>query len=580
MPTSPKSWSSSSPAGSTRVIKSLRIIDFAVSRDVQVEPGSGINVFTGETGAGKSLVVDALAFVFGARKGREVVATGAERARVEVATTTGSTLERSLSRGGRSVIRLDGSPTTLDEAQSLGQAMIDIHGQSEQLALLRPVVQRNLLDAFAGLERDRDEVARVARELRGVRHAIASLVSGERERERRLDQLRFEVEEIEAAGLVPGEDDALRNDQSRLANASVIRESVETALEALASPGSAEAVAAANEITSRDPDAAEITELAATLESTAEELARELRRYGDEIEEDPERLAALGERLDLIARLKRKYGETIEAVVEYGGEARQELLALEAGGASLEDLQANESRLVTDLAQLATRLSNARRTAARELVTRVAAELDLLGMANARLAIGFQCLDAAQGIPVAFPDYDLVDAEWSPVEAAEQTSREITESGIDRVEFLASFNPGQDPRPLASVASGGETSRFMLALTIVFSETAEPRCIVLDEVDEGVGGRSGPLIGEALRRLARRHQVLCITHLPQVAAYGDQHFVVAKQTDGNRTWSTVTPLDEAGRLRELAEMLGGESEANLAAARALLTEHGPVNANG
>lgn len=580
MPTSPKSWSSSSPAGSTRVISGLRISDFAVSRDVEIVTGPGINMFTGETGAGKSLVVDALAFVFGARKGREVIATGAERARVEVTLGDGRVLDRTLSRGGRSVIRLDGAPATMSDAHAYGERRVDIHGQSEQLALLRPAVQRTLLDTFASLVPQVEDLGGVVRELRSVRHAIQGLVSGERERERRLDQLRFEVEEITTAALAPGEDEQLRNDQGRLGNAAFLRDSVETALAALGAAGNAEAIAAVTEIAGRDPDAAELGDLASTLEATAEELARELRRYGEAIEEDPERLAAAGERLDLIARLKRKYGDTVEAILEYAHEANEELRVLESGGASLEELQARAEHLAAAAASLATKLSSDRRAAARELVARVSGELELLGMTNAGLAIGFQCTDAADGVAVSFPDFELVDASWTPIEGSEAVPREITETGIDRVEFLASFNPGQDPRPLASVASGGETSRFMLALTIVLSESAEPRCIVLDEVDEGVGGRSGPLIGQALRRLAQRHQVVCITHLPQVAAFGDHHFVVAKETDGRRTWSTVTRLDDNARVRELADMLGGATEANLVAARALLEAHGPVNAGG
>lgn len=573
MATSPKSSSSSSPAARIPVLERIHIKNFAVARDVVVEPGPGLNVFTGETGAGKSLVVDALAFAFGARRGRESIATGAERALVEVHVNVQGvrhTIERSISANGRSAARLDGSTTTVETLQQLAQDAIEIHGQSDQLAVLRPAMQRDLLDAYAGLLPDRQQLAALVRELRDTRRTIESLATDTRERERRIDQLRFEVDEIEQAGLHPGEDETLRQEHARLAGSRQLIEAAERALAAIDTPGMGEAVAAIGDIAGRDESASALQDLAATMESTMDELHRELRHYREGIEEDPERLAAVEERLDLLARLRRKYGDSIVAILAYGAEAAEELAALERADTSVEELAAREARLLADTAPLAQSLSAQRREAASRLVAAVAGELEALGMGGGNLAIGFGVADDARGPALDLPDYDIVDASWSPAPGAEPVPREIAESGADRVEFLASFNQGQDPRPLASVASGGETSRFLLALATVFGTASEPRAVVLDEVDEGVGGRAGVLVGRALQRLAERHQVLCITHLPQVAAYGDYHFAVTKQADGHGTWSSVQPVAADARLAELAAMLGGETSENTEAARALL----------
>lgn len=557
------------------MIETLSIRNFAVARDVSLRLGAGLTVFTGATGAGKSLIVDALDFVFGGRYGREVIASGADRAVVEasIATENGRvTVERSIGLAGRSAARIDGQPARTEQLAALGGAAIDIHGQSEQLSVLRPAVQLAALDAYAGLERERDDMARLARQLRDVRRRIQALSTDARERERLLDQLRFELEEIESAALVPGEDEQLRGEFARLANVQRLIEDATAAMVALDGPGLAEALQAIHDLSERDPAAAAIADTAALLETAATDLARALRKYRDALEDDPQRLAFVQDRLDLIARLRRKYGDSVEEVLAYARGAREQLEAWSGAEESLEELHRREAELAAQAAVLAQELARARRAAAARMVADVASELAALGMGTAGLAIGFACEDADDGLLVSLPDYEVVAAGWEPLPPVDETHpRAFGEAGVDRVEFLASFNPGESPRPLSSVASGGETSRFLLALTAVLSGTSPPRTIVLDEVDEGVGGRAGALVGEALRRLARRHQVLCVTHLPQVAAYGDQHFVVTKQTDGVRSWSEVRHIDGEARVDELANMLGGTTQANRTAARELLT---------
>ncbi len=555
----------------------IEITDFAVARSVTIEPGAGLTVFTGETGAGKSLVVDALAFVFGARRGREVIATGAERATVRARVSLAGTvhvIERTIALSGRTSARIDDQPATVDDLRSLAEGFVDIHGQSEQLSILSPRIQLAVLDEFAGLSSERATVAQVVRDLRDVRRQLATRATDARERERLVEQLRFETSEIEDAGLRPGEDAELRREQGVLSNARRLLEDVATALEALDSASLGEAVAATRSLVERDPGAGEVAELAVTLEATADELSRSLRQYRDGLEEDPERLASLGERLDLLSRLCRKYGDTVEEVIRFGEEASNRLAELTGEGASLEGLRAKESALLVRLGELATGLSRARRAAAGELVRAIAAELEAMGMDSAVLSVGFACEDDAAGPHVAVPDYEIVITASPLAGEGEAHQVAFTETGIDRVEFLVSFNPGESPRALSAVASGGETSRFLLALTTALGAHPERggsgRLEVLDEVDEGVGGRTGAVVGQALRRLAAKHQVLCITHLPQVAAFGDRHFVVTKRSDGATTWSEVRMVEGAERVAELAEMLGGVGEAGLKAAEELL----------
>jgi DNA repair protein RecN (Recombination protein N) len=555
------------------VLERLEIDSFALARNVAIDLGPGLTVFTGETGAGKSLVVDAIAFVFGARMGREVVASGADRATARATVSLHGQrrlLERTITLGGRSTFRIDGQPARQEDVRALAEGFLDIHGQSDQLAILRPAVQLAALDEFASLQGDRAALTATVRQFREVRRKLDSLRSDARERERLVERLAFEVGEIDEAALAPGEDAALRAEQARLASAVRLREEAERALAALEEPAVGHALAAVRAITARDPAADDLGDLASIIESATTDLRRALRAYRDTLEEDPARIAFVTERLDRIARLLRKYGESIDEVLAYRDRAASRLADLTGEGLSLEELQAAESRLLERLATAAADLSLRRRAAAARLVAAIAAELEHLAMGGATLAVAFACDDDTAGVPVALPDYEVVTDTETPAAAIEPVPRAFTETGVDRVEFLASFNPGEPPRPLVTVASGGETSRFLLALTVALGRGSAGRLAVLDEVDEGVGGRTGAVVGRALRRLAERHQVLCVTHLPQVAAHADRHFVAEKHTDGRRAWSEVRQVTDHQRREELAAMLGGITPANLSAAADLL----------
>ncbi len=560
------------------MLERLEISSFAVAREVALDLRPGLTVFTGETGAGKSLIVDAIAFVFGARMGRDIVAAGAERAIVRARLARAGralAVERTLTVSGRSSYRIDDAPARLEDVRALAEGYLDIHGQSEQLAILRPAVQLAALDAFAGLQDERAAVAALVRELRDVRRRLQALRTDARERERLVERLTFEVAEIDDAALVPGEEEALRAEQTRLGSAARLREEAERALAALDEPAIGDAIAAVRAITARDVSAADLADAAGVLEAAADDLRRALRAYREALDEDPARLAFVTERLDRIARLLRKYGDTTGAVLAYRDEAAARLADLTGAEASVGELEAAETGLLAELAIRAESLSRARRAAAGRLVAAISAELQELAMGGARLAVAFTCEDDPAGPPVALPDYDVVaDSPRILDPEPEPLPRAFTEAGVDRVEFLASFNPGEPPRPLSAVASGGETSRFLLALTVALGQASEGRLEVLDEVDEGVGGRTGAVVGRALRRLARRHQVLCITHLPQVAAFADTHCVVEKRTDGRATWTEVREVTGEARRAELASMLGGLTPANLAAAEELLASAG------
>ncbi|MXY35536.1 MAG: AAA family ATPase, partial [Dehalococcoidia bacterium] len=460
------------------MIEQLTVTGFAVARDVTLAPGPGLNVITGETGAGKSIIVDALDFLFGGRHGRGVVADGAESARVRASVSTGNdvlTVERTVRLSGRTAGRIGDDSAPAERLRELGARVIDIHGQSEQLTLLRPAVQLAVLDAFGGLRDQRDALAARVRDLRALLREIEAIGADSRERERLLDQLRFEVDEIAQAGLVPGEDDALRREQRRLASIERLLAASATALEALDAPAIAEAVAALEEIAESDPDATALAAEGVTLEQAAADLGRSLRAYRETLEDDPERREAIDARLDLIARLRRKYGESVATILQYESSARERLQAMETAGSSLEELRERAAALAASAAEAAASVSLARREAAGRLIAEVAAELARLEMPGASLAAGFACEDAPDGLAVTLPDYEVVAPDAASSGGGEPGRRAFTESGVDQMELLAAFNPGSPPRPHRSLASGGETPRFQHALPTVLGAAAEPR---------------------------------------------------------------------------------------------------------
>ncbi len=584
----------------------LDIKDFAIAEHVRVPLGPGLTVITGETGAGKSIIIDALQLLLGGRADASTVRAGAAAAHVEgVFSLDEAALDQAvreqLEEAGialddealivsrdvaaegraRSAARVNGRAVVQSLLAALGTRLVDIHGQTDHVSLLQPATHIELLDRFGGLADERRAFAEPAARLRGVRGEIARLVSDERERLRRQERLRFEAEEIAAAQLRPDEEEELRAERQLLANAEQLAELAEAAHAALAGGGRGAAAIDSlgraaellGQLAALDERLNEDAATAAALQEQAADLARTLRAYREAVEFNPARLDAVEERLTLLNTLKRKYGATIPAVIAYGAEAERELAELEGSEERVEALRAEEQRLLATLSERAQALSAARQQAAQRLVQAIERELDDLRMAGARFAVQFTRRSSAEGLPCALPLEAVIEhGEHGAAEAGEPATEPLAfdQSGVDRVEFLVSLNPGEPLRPLARVASGGETSRLMLALKSVLGEADGVPTLVFDEIEAGLGGRSAGVVAQKLAALAQNHQVICISHLPQIAAAAATHLVAAKQVSGGRTRATLTPIDGEARVQELAAMLGGATPANLASARELL----------
>lgn len=553
----------------------LTIRNFAIIDRLDVEWGDGFNVITGETGAGKSIIIDAVGALLGDRVGPETVRTGADRAVVEGVFTVPDALPAGLGDildeyglevedgalivtrevagpGGRGGARVNGRTVPLAVLQQMGEQLVDVHGQSQHMALLRVREHMEYLDRFGGLLERRDEVARLARALRAVREEIASLRAQERQATREREMLRYQVEEIERAELRVGEEAEIAALRNRLRHVERLRLLVATAFEALhgAESGEAErpgatdllgeAVASATEASGIDQGLGGTVETLTAVLANAEDAARSLRDYLDSVEADPEGLEQAEERVQLILDLKRKYGATVGEVLGYLEEARAKLAAIETREERLADLESRAEHLRTELGAAATHLS-AERTAAGERLSRaVERELADLAMPGTRFRLNVLQEDEPHGVPFG------------------ERTVQFDLSGVDRVEFLVAANAGEEPRPMARVASGGELARLALALKTILSRQDERATLIFDEVDVGVGGRTAPVVGEKLWSLATAgHQVLCVTHMAQVAAFGDSHWVVAKRTEGERTLIAIEALDQPHRVDELAAMLAG-----------------------
>ena len=586
------------------MLTELRITNFAIIDHVALAFSPGFNVLTGETGAGKSIIIDAVDMLLGGKAGQEVIRADEPLCEVEgvftltpvAATAVTPVLEREglegddpgllllsreLRRGGRSVARVNGRAVALSVLRELGDLLVDIHGQTDHLSLMRQREHVNLLDRYAGLIPARDKLAAEVRRLLAVRKELASLRRDQRELARRLDLLNFQVDEIDGAALDPGEDAALDGERRRLANAEQLIRLTESA-RALLSEGDdqqasaldllGEAAGKLARLAAIDPDTQPILDAAEALTDQLSDLARTLDAYTDGVEFNPERLAEVDERLNLIFNLKRKYGESIEEVLAFGARAQAELDALGNAEVRTAELEEEEARLAQRIGRHGAALSRARREAATRMAGEVVRELGDLRMERAHFAVDFQWQLQADGALVAEGD--------APAGVAAGRYA-FDSSGLDRVEFRVSANPGEPLKPLVKVASGGETSRLMLALKTVLGRADQTPTLIFDEIDVGIGGRVGAVVGRKLWELTVRngagqaavsHQVLCITHLPQLAGYGDQHLVVRKQVAGQRTRTEVVALAGAEQVAELAAMLGSSTDASRVSVEEMLAE--------
>jgi DNA repair protein RecN (Recombination protein N) len=545
-------------------LRELTVENLAVVERVRLSLAPGFTVLTGETGAGKSLVVDAVALALGARASTDQVRAGADAARVEavfdapaleaddpmadvVAAGEGTVIiRREVGADGRSMARLNDRSVTVGGLASVGARLGEIHGQHEQQRLLDPARQLTLLDGFGGHGELLSSVAEAHRAWRSTVAAAAELLTDAHELARRVELLRHQADEIAAAAPRPGEDGELETQLRAAEHAETIARAADEAVRSLRDDGGAgEALGLAEHalITAAGHDErfAPLADRVAALSAEAAELARDVAAAAEGVDLDPASRAAAEERLTLLYDLRRKYGDSIEAVIAFGEQASAELDRLENQEADRERLRAEEVARHAALEAAADRLRAARVAATDRLASAVNAELPPLGLPA-----------------------DAFGVQLEPVD--------IGPSGGDRVTFTFAPNPGEPPRPLSRIASGGEASRLALALEVVLAAADETSLLVFDEIDAGVGGRNASALGERLHALSRFHQVLCVTHLPQVAAWADAHLVVGKRVDGERTATEVRVLDADGRAAELAAMLAGEGagEEARSAAEALL----------
>jgi DNA repair protein RecN (Recombination protein N) len=564
------------------VIEEIRISSLGVIDESVLELGPGLNVVTGETGAGKTMLVTALGLLLGARADAGAVRSGAKSARIEGVVAVGDAvaaqadefggevedgsllLARQLSAEGRSRAFLGGASVPVSALQSLADLLVAVHGQSDQHRLLRAEAQRDAVDGFAGAAVTglKHDYAQAHSLLRQVEAELAEVVGAARERAREADVLRLGLAEIEAVEPQPGEDDALAHEEARLGFADTLRAAAELAREALSSDGDdpdalgtvAAARRALDSVREHDDEAGTLSDRVAEISYLLSDVAADVASYATGLDTDPARLAVVSERRAALTALTRKYGETIDEVLAWAATSAERLLDLDNSEGRAEELREQRAELRAELGSIAARLSKARHEAAAELSQAVSAELTALAMPHARVEIRIGRTPDPAGLEV--------DGEtWR-----------FTGSGIDQVEMLLAANTGSEPRPLHKGASGGELSRVMLAIEVVLAGTSPVPTFVFDEVDAGVGGKAAVEIGRRLAALARSAQVLVVTHLPQVAAFADRHVVVAKSSDGSVTTSGLVVLDDEGRVRELSRMLAGleESETAMAHAQELL----------
>jgi DNA repair protein RecN (Recombination protein N) len=568
------------------MLTELRIENFAIIQHLELDLNPGLTTFTGETGAGKSIILDAIEALVGGRADLTQIRGGAERAILEAVfrippanrealvqileredlldDTDYLAMGREIRREGRSAARVNGRTVNVSLLRELGNFLVDIHGQSDHLSLLNVRQHQVLLDQYAGDADILQAYRQDYQDLLTLRRELTSLRQGEQDSARRAEMLAFQLNEIEAARFRPGEEEPMRHERDRLANAENLASLAQKALIIL-DDGNPETPALTDQLGEVlqllaslgriDHNQVRLHEQTQTLSDSLSEIVRDLHDYMEKIEFNPHRLEQVEERLDLLHTLKRKYGNSIENILAFAKDAGQKLETITHSAEQIAKLEAEEKLMLEKLSQKASQLSSTRHAAAEALAHSVEEELADLRMVGARLMVDLRREPHPAGLAVNNGEHAA-----------------FNENGVDEVEFLIAPNPGEGFKPMVKIASGGETSRLMLALKNVLARADSIPTLVFDEVDQGIGGRVGSVVGEKLWQLARQHQVFVVTHLPQLAAFGDQHYRVGKQVQDGRTITQVEKLSDANRLEELAQMLGNLSDANRKAAQEALSQ--------
>ena len=578
------------------MIETLSIRNIALIDELELELASGLNIFTGETGAGKSVILKSIGLVLGERASADIVREGTDFAKVEASIAPDDThpmwhtdfgfsdvldpsdvviLSRQIRANGRSRCHINGRLVNLKQLQALGTLLVDIHGQHEHQSLFRTETHLKLLDDFGGSSEAMQQVGKVYTQLRALQQEAASLADTLAASEREKDLLEFEIKELTAANLEEGEDEKLADEARVLKNAEKLSQAANYVCEQLDGSNGTGGFASGNigtDLSTLDrlKDAANaltdlleldgsLSELQNRLESSLyelEDIALQIRQYADTVEFNEGRLDEIADRLALIAKLKRRYGNTISEILAYHAEAEQKLETLQLGSEKQASLQAEIEKTIQEAQHLCTALSAKRLHVAKHLSERIEKELRTLGMDKAE----FQA--SVQHIPDERGPFQVNGKRYA-----------FRSDGMDAVEFLIAPNVGSEARPIAGIASGGEISRIMLALKTVLVQVDEIPTLLFDEIDSGIGGKVADVIGKKLKELSAFSQVICITHLPQIARFADKHFRVEKKVADERTLITAKPLTAEEQVNEIVRMHGGEeTEIGLAHARELLSE--------
>ena len=565
------------------MLEELHIHDFAIIEDLNLQFNAGLVVFTGETGAGKSIILDALGAILGARVDTTSVRKGADRAIVEgffrlegqerelinsllereglLEEPNGLWLGREIRAEGRTIARVNGRTVSLSVQSEIGEALVDVHGQTEHLSLLKVRTHRDLLDRFAHDQEVLGLYQAQFKEWAVLVKKLDELHAIEKTARDRADMLKYQIQEISEARIKVDEEESLAQERTRLVNAETLSTLSQSAL-ALLDEGTEISSAATDLLGQAGRDLAELARIDPQMQALAQQIedalssvsdiAYELRGYLEEIEFNPNRLDQIEERLDLFNRLKRKYGGSLASALTHLEASVSELEKVEGVDEQIGEVKEKISQMKQLLSESGLELSDQRKLAAVRLAEGVEQQLHLLEMEKARFLVSLSEQESDQGLDVNGRRFAF-DA-----------------SGLDQIEFLIETNPGEGFKPLAKTASGGETSRLMLALKSVLAEVDHIPTLVFDEIDSGIGGRVGMTVGDMLWNLGRQHQVLCVTHLPQLAAFGDQHFHVSKRSENERTSTQVEQLMGEARVEELAAMLGANTPVTMESAREIL----------
>ena len=549
------------------MLEELTIKNVAVIDKLNVTFDKGLSVLTGETGAGKSIIIDSINMILGDRARKELIRGGTEFAQVEAVFGMNDAVREILAQNdidcdddnviitrkitvdGKSSARINGSAVTLNALRDISDMLINIHGQHDNQALLTPHKHITFLDSFAKTDSVLDEYRSTYEKRNKLKKELERLLENVSGRIERADLLAYHVNEITAANLAPGEEEELISERNLLANAEEINECVAQAVTSLydSDEGASayDRICEAQNALGRIADVSDVVREAydaiTSAMYTIEESARDIRDFGSGVEFDEQALIETEERLDLLNRLKRKYGGTVEAVIEYGKKAQEELSEIETSDERADEIKKQLAECEAQLKTVASELTKVRKTAAMQLQTEIETALYELNMEKAKFSVNI-------------------------------AEKEFSSDGADAVEFLISTNPGEDLKPLVKIASGGELSRVMLAIKSILAKSDAVDAMIFDEIDTGVSGSAAQKIADKLKTIAESAQVICITHLPQLASVADTHFLIEKDVDGEMAKTTLVNLDKNGRIAELARIVGGGSAGEEYARRLLQSQ--------